>query len=147
MQIDLDNSFWIDGKDEYMLMVGFSILAEIRMTSEVINGKLCSDSELLNPYSKYSSIFNGYGNTVKELDDIYESDFNNIPFPRLFPLIGQSDNLDDLKSLTIEYIERQMGASKPSKSDVIKKMEREEKTLSDLVVKYMNMFTIKNELN
>lgn len=147
MLIDLDDSFWIDNEDEYILMVGFSILAEIRTTSEIIEGKLCSDSELLSPYKKYSSIFNGYGNTESELNTIYESDFNDIPFPRLFPLIDQSDDVNELKLMTISYIERQMGASKPSRSDIINKMEIEEKALSNLVVKYMNMFTIKNELN
>lgn len=152
MLVDLNESFWIDdeidGKFQSLLILGFSIISEIQLTEKLIETKGCDSSDTLVTTKKYTSIFNGFGNTPNELDDIYDCEFKgDIPIPRLFPVIGQSDNLDELKSDTIRYLELQFNASKPSKSDILNKMKKEDEVLSSLVQRYMNMFTIKNELN
>lgn len=152
MLVDLNESFWIDdevdGKFQSLLILGFSIIAEIQLTKKLMDTNGCDSSELLIPTRKYTSIFNGFGNTPDELDAIYDSEFSgDVPIPRLFPAIGQSDDLDRLKNETIRYLELQFSASKPSKSDLLDKMKKEDEVLSSLVQKYMSMFTIKNELN
>lgn len=152
MLVDLSESFWMDdgvnGEFQSLLILGFSIISEIQLTEKLIEIKGCDSSELLIPTKKYTSMFNGFGNTPDELETIYDNEFSgDIPVPRLFPVIGQSDNLDDLKSDTIRYLELQFNASMPSKSDIINKMKKEDEVLSSLVQRYMSMFTIKNELN
>lgn len=145
MQIDLDELEWMNiDEDSCMLLMGFSVIADINPTSKLIErGEL----EIVDPNMKYSAILNGFGHTRNELMEIYESDFTNMITPRLFPIIGQSNDLEELKSSVIKHLELQYHASKPSKSDVVNRLQKDEEMLSSLVMKYMNMFTIKNELN
>lgn len=157
MIVDLDNGYWTDDYDDSSdipetgmissFILGFSPVVEIMHTSYAKEYKLCNDSDELSDFKKYVSIYNGYGNTVSEIDEIHKSDFTEFPIPQLFPIIAQSDELSKIKICSIRYLEMQWGASKLSKSDLRSKMEAEDKTLMALIERYMNMFTYKNVLN
>lgn len=155
MIIDLDDAFWTDDYTESdsdptnhvaSFMLGFSPIADILVTNYVIESNMCSDSGL-DPNFKYTAIFNGLGNTFDEMELSFESNMTEFPVPKLFPVINQSNNLNELKKSVKMFIELQWAASKLSKSDLRAKMEKEEETLRKLVEYQLNMFSTKNLLN
>jgi hypothetical protein len=95
MLIDLDNLFWTDIEDsddvQSTLTMGFSIIVEIFKTDYAISHEMCNRSEKLNKSIKYTAVFNGQGNTFEEMETAFDSNFEEIPFPEMFPVISQSD--------------------------------------------------------
>lgn len=148
MIIDINDGFWVDSPEGDLVistfLLGFTNQAVI-ITTEF--AKECKFSITEYESRRYISIFEGCGITFSDIQESYDTNFEDVPPPLPHPIIGLDNDINKLKSLTIRYIEEVYQAVKPGRKDWENRMKEQDKVLTKLVDGFYKMFSIKQELN
>lgn len=141
MLVDFSSFYWIEDKDKNWLLgvVGTVVLVDVRRASDIKDPSFLSSPERMIKDFGYVAYFNGI---APEMDEDYQLS----EFPVMYPIIGQSIDLDNLKLNCIKYVNIVFGADRPSKLEVSKAMSNEEEALRGLVKRFMNITGYNNEM-
>lgn len=142
MLVDFSTLYWIEDDDKqwYMGVVGTVVLVDIRKYETINDTSFLHGHEDLVKDFGYVAYYNG-------IAPEYISEYRFGDYPVMYPIIGQSLDVDELKLRSIKYINLVFGAEEPSKLEVAKAMINEEAALRNIVERFMNVSSVRKMIN
>ena len=114
-----------------MGIIGNVILVEIRKTESIEDLSFLNNHEIVIKDFGYLAYFNGIAPEV--IDDKITGS------PVIYPIIGQSIDVNKLKELSVSYVNEVFQADEASKLEVTEAMIKEEALLRNTLDKLLNI--------